>query len=220
MFRDILKNRLFIGALAFFIFCVGGSLFYYSHQMQKGAEYQKETEERVRQWNEKQTEEPIAETPVEQPAEVGHFHDDGTWHGEPHEPIAVPSEVNDPEVSKEVSTAPQIEYNTGGSNPLPYGDVDIRDFEASKAAMIENAEFIKANWDPKAFFDDTELGDKELGRQLRIAYARATNIADAAMSGIYTRQQAREMNALYFDLGISDLIGDAANKIVQRHGVE
>ena len=219
MFRDIFTNRLFIGALAIFIFCVGGSLLYMQHVDHQGAEDQKETKARVEQSNERQNEQPTAEVPVEQPAEVEHVHEDGTFHAEPHEPIAAPSEVSEPEVSTEVSTA-AMEYNTGGGNPLPYGNIDIRDFEASKAAMIENAEFIKANWDPKAFFDDTELGDKELGRQLRTAYARATNIADAAMSGIYTRQQAREMNVLYFDLGISDLIGDAADKIVQRLGVE
>ena len=99
-------------------------------------------------------------------------------------------------------------------NPLPYGNVDIRDFEAAKAAMIENINFIKANWDPEAFFD------KELGCEMRVAYARATNIANAAMSGIYTREQAREMNALYFDLGISDMIGNAADEIVQRQGAK
>ena len=83
MLTDILKNRLFVGALAFFVLCVGGSLLYMHHDTQKGAEYEKETEDRVRQWNAKQNEQPTAKAPVvEQPAEVGHVHADGTWYAE------------------------------------------------------------------------------------------------------------------------------------------
>ena len=96
MFRDIFTNRLFIGALAIFIFCVGGSLLYMQHVNRQGAEDAAETEARVEQWDESQREKPTAEAPVvEQPAEIGHFHSDGTWHAEPHEtpvktPVAAP----------------------------------------------------------------------------------------------------------------------------------
>ena len=43
MFRDIFKNRRFIGVLAFFVFCVAGSLLYMHHEKQKGNERQKPT---------------------------------------------------------------------------------------------------------------------------------------------------------------------------------
>ena len=43
MFRDIFKNRLFIGVLAFFVLCVAGSLLYRHHEKQKGNERQKPT---------------------------------------------------------------------------------------------------------------------------------------------------------------------------------
>ena len=90
MFKELFSNRLFIGALAFFVLCVGGSLLYMHHETQKGAEYAAETEERVRQWNEKQKEEPPAEAPVvEQPEQVGHVHEDGTRHEEAHEQVGV-----------------------------------------------------------------------------------------------------------------------------------
>ena len=86
MLKDLFSNRLFIGALAFFVLCVGGSLLYLRHVEREGAEYAAETQDRVKQWNAKQNEQPTAETPVvEKPATVGHFHADGTWHGEPHE---------------------------------------------------------------------------------------------------------------------------------------
>ena len=86
MLANIFTNRLFIGALAFFVLCVAGSLLYMHHENQEGAEYATETEERVRQWNERQKEAPPAEvTVVEQPEQVRHFHPDGTFHAEPHE---------------------------------------------------------------------------------------------------------------------------------------
>ena len=216
MLKDLFQNRLFIGALAFFALCVGGSLLYMQHVAQQGAEELAETQDRVAQWNEKQKPKPTetAPPPVGETSQGGHFHEDGTWHAEPHETPSL-AEVDTPKpVQVSGISAPQREYDRGSGNPLPYGNVDIRDFEAAKVAMIENINFIKANWDPEAFFD------KELGRELRVAYARATNIANAAMSGIYTREQAREMNALYYDLGISDMIGNAADEIVQGHGVK
>ena len=43
MFRDIFKNRHFIGLLAFFVLCVVGSLLYRHHEKQKGNERQKPT---------------------------------------------------------------------------------------------------------------------------------------------------------------------------------
>jgi len=43
MFRDIFKNRRFIGVLAFFVLCVAGSLLYMHHEKQKGNERQKPT---------------------------------------------------------------------------------------------------------------------------------------------------------------------------------
>ena len=79
MLTDIFKNRLFVGALAFFVLCVAGSLLYMHHEIQKGAEYTAETEDRVRQWNAKQKEQLPTETPVvEKPAEGGHTHADRT----------------------------------------------------------------------------------------------------------------------------------------------
>ncbi|MYB94378.1 hypothetical protein F4054_19830 [Candidatus Poribacteria bacterium] len=76
MFANILKNRLFIGALAFFVLCVAGSLLYMRHVEQQTARELAEAEERVQQWNEKQNQQPPAETAVgkkpDQPQQAGH----------------------------------------------------------------------------------------------------------------------------------------------------
>ena len=93
MFRDIFSNRLFIGVLVFFVLCVGGSLFYYYHQTQKGAEYDAETQDRIAEWNARQKEQPTAEvSPIaEQPAEVVSIHENGTWHEGEHDLPAPPT---------------------------------------------------------------------------------------------------------------------------------
>ena len=105
MFKDVFNNRLFIGALAFFTLCVAGSLLYMQHEKQKGAAELAETQERVRQWNEKQNEAPTAEVPVvEAPQQGGHTHADGTFHAVPHEPTPVESpSIVPPKPASEVS---------------------------------------------------------------------------------------------------------------------
>lgn len=54
MLKDLFSNRLFIGALAFFIFCVVGSLLYMWHVERQGAEDLAEVQARVKAFNERQ----------------------------------------------------------------------------------------------------------------------------------------------------------------------
>ena len=85
MLKDLFSNRLFIGALAFFVLCVAGSLLYMHHENQKGTEYTAETQDRVDQWNERQKPTTAKSPVVEQPQQDGHFHADGTFHAGSHE---------------------------------------------------------------------------------------------------------------------------------------
>ena len=83
MLKELFSNRLFIGALAFFILCVVGGTLYISHVEKQGLKELTTDEDRVKQLTEEP--QPTAEAPVvEQPEQGGHFHEDGTWHGEPH----------------------------------------------------------------------------------------------------------------------------------------
>lgn len=105
MLRDLFSNRLFIGALAFFILCVAGSLLYMQHVQQIDAEKLAETEKKLKQWQEQHRHEgtPIntrQDTRIGDPVEIqgdtsqgGHFHADGSWHTEPHE---TPSPITNP----------------------------------------------------------------------------------------------------------------------------
>ena len=175
-------RKYWIGLTVFLLAIVGISLYYLQTPPPKGpiviykpVEYEKQR----------------AKAPVvEQPAEVGHFHPDGTFHAEPHEPITTPSEVSDPEVSRE-TTAPQMEYNRGAGNPPPFDKVpvDLWDFEATKAAMTENLNFFMANWHPF-----------EYNREVSIASATIENIDNAARAtdlGLFTPEQASEIHAIY-----------------------
>ena len=93
MLKELFSNRLFIGALAFFILSVVGGTLYISHVEKQGAEKLATDEDRVKQPTEKQQPKPTetAKTPVGDTSQGGHFHADGTWHAEPHETPAPPA---------------------------------------------------------------------------------------------------------------------------------
>lgn len=144
----------------------------------------------------KSTQQPKAEvSPIGDTAQDGHVHADSTFHAEPHEPSEV--RISEPKAEP----PPQPEHNKGAGNPPPFENlpVDLYDFEATKATMIENINFLKANWDPETF------SDKELGREMRRAYKISSDIANATMNptmlGFYTREQGRELRALHSGLG-------------------
>ena len=88
MLKELFSNRLFIGALAFFILCVVGGTLYISHVEKQGAEELATDEDPVKQPTEKQQAKPTetAKTPVGDTSQGGHFHADGTWHGESDQP--------------------------------------------------------------------------------------------------------------------------------------
>ena len=95
MFRNLLASKPFMGAVIFFFLIVGGSLLYMQHVDRQTARELAEVQDRVKQWNKRQNQQPTAEAPVvEQPKQDGHFHEDGTFHAGPHEtPVVRPVEV-------------------------------------------------------------------------------------------------------------------------------
>ena len=221
MFKEVSGNRFFIGALAFFILCVGGSRLYQWHVLKEtknsfadlvGAEVleAKEPEKpRVRK---------LVVAPVIAPVLDASQEEQPSAEVAPVVPVTRTVNYTRNSDIKWKNASEQRQYNRDAGNPPPYENlpVDLWDFEATKAAMIENINFVKANWDPKTYFD------KDLGREMRIAYARATNIHSAAMSlGIYTREQTREINALYFSSdGFTNTIRNAADEMLKEQGVE
>ena len=94
MLKELFSNRIFIGALALFILSVVGGTLYISHVEKQGAEELATDEDPVKQVTEKQQPQPTAEAPVGEETPQGHFHEDGTFHAEPHEtPMVQPGEA-------------------------------------------------------------------------------------------------------------------------------
>ena len=131
-----------------------------------------------------------AKAPVGETSQGGHVHEDGDpLQAETHE---TPSRVDTSErVQGSDIPAPQREYDKSAGNPPPFENVpvDLWDFEATKAAMIENINFFKANWDPKVY-----------NRDVSITTAIIENIDNAARAtqlGLFTPEQAAEIHALH-----------------------
>ena len=100
MLKDLFSNRLFIGALAFFILTVGGSLLYMQHVERQTARELAVHEERIKQLTEKQK--PAPQAPIGDTSQGGHWHGD-EWHAQPHEtpPMQAPAPNGNPDVAKE-----------------------------------------------------------------------------------------------------------------------
>ena len=189
MLKDVFSNRLFIGALAFFVLCVGGSLLYMQHVSKQSARELAETRERLKPFTSKQP--TTAEAPVGDTSQGGHVHADGTWHEGAHETeVQSTTPALRETVPVDASRAP-MPAATGAGNPHPFQNVpvDLYDFEATKASMIENINFVKANWDPKVY-----------NREVSIAAAISENIANATNLPIYTTEEAEELRALHLQL--------------------
>ena len=63
-----------------------------------------ETEERIKTLTEKENQQSTSEAPVGDTSQGGHFHEDGTFHAEPHDATVV-AEVSEAEVSADVPGA-------------------------------------------------------------------------------------------------------------------
>lgn len=147
---------------------------------------------------EKPTQHPQTETPVVAETQGGHTHADGIWHAEPEKSLVDSttepfSEPVRPVAEDAIPAPPQKQYTKNSGNPLMFKGfpVDLSDFEATKASMIENVNFVKANWDPNVF-----------NREVRTARIYVTNISSYVDSILcfYTPDQREEIRALRFSL--------------------
>ena len=114
MFKNLFSNRLFIGALAFFILCVVGSLLYWQHVEKQSARELAETLARVKAFNERQK------------AARAVASDDAAPLGELEVPEITPSlsaeELKDFASDVEISEAEREEfYSSFGLDPPPAG---------------------------------------------------------------------------------------------------
>ena len=199
MLKDLFRNRLFIGALAFFVLCVGGSLLYMQHVEQQSARESAVHEERLKQFTERETRQPTkgVSSVAAQTEPVGHFHEDGTFHAEPHD---APVEVSESEVFPPVLAAPvvaqqantQIDAATLESAERRLKDPDVSNawVEWSKKNKELSEEFFQAAREDTALLPTTE---EELERfNNDPEWQRRRNEALHKTAEIHTRLKAHE----------------------------
>ena len=182
MIKDLFSNRLFIGALAFFILTVGGSLLYMQHVKQQTARELAAHEAQLKQFTEKQTPKPTAEVVKvsETPQQDGHFHADGTWHEGPHETPEQPTRQA-PQLQE---YAQYIPAHLLEAQSLVSVDT-ARSKAAFRAALPEDpfsAEFEKAVKDNVQRMIDLHpsIYDLPPGHPRRVEYAITNNLSIAA----------------------------------------
>ena len=188
MIKDFFSNRLFIGALAFFILTVGGSLLYMQHVERQTARELAAHKAHLKQFTEKQKPKPTAEVAKvsETPQQDGHFHADGTWHEGPHETPEQPTrQAHQLQEYAEYIPAHLLEAQSLVSVDMERARAAFRD------ALPEDpfsAEFEKAVKDNVQRMIDLHPGIYDLppGHPRRVEYAITKNLSVAAF-GVATK---------------------------------
>ena len=152
MLKDLFSNRLFIGALAFFVLCVGGSLFYMQYVYKQTAEDQAAHEDRIKALTSEQK--PTTEAPVGDTSQGGHVHADGTWHAKPQRSITRKSENvdsvrtvdNEGSTSgREISAEELAFWKKHGVAPPPQGYTYVQLTDGTKHLQKKNVMIASVN---------------------------------------------------------------------------
>lgn len=171
MLVNILKNRLFMGALAFFILCVGGSLLYMQHVKQQTADEYKATQERIAQLNERQRPKPQEQAAAGDTSQGGHVHTDGTRHANLHVSTAPGKEnllkswqdLTDAEKAK-YTPEEQAYWKARGHAPPPPGYAYVGITDGTQILVPLNEYVItEIHWS-HGYGDTKLLSDKEYER--------------------------------------------------------
>ena len=139
MLKDLFNNRLFIGALAFFLLMVVGGTFYMWHVERQEAAKLAEDQAHIKALTEKQKP-TTAKAPVGDTSQGGHFHSNGTWHDGPHEPIAAPAQPTQP-----------VSIESGGElapRPGSFLERFLSRFSSAEAKRAMSAWYEKAGVNP------------------------------------------------------------------------
>ena len=95
MLKELFRNRLFIGALAFFLLMVVGGTLYIWHIERQGSEYAAETQDRVKPLT--KNPQPTAEAPVGDTSQGGHWKSGDKGHAEQRDTPQVTSSPVSPD---------------------------------------------------------------------------------------------------------------------------
>ena len=217
--RLLSKNRVFMALVLALVFVASGLLYLNTVKRQATRDIQS-TQERVNA---------PKPPPPDETAESGHFHADGTWHTVPHRHVEVPPNPVDPpnaQASESRTSKGSVPWIPGNVIPVPGAgaewsyqalremyspadgnppgfnvpEVNLWDFQETKAAYESNLAFYMANWKPN-------MEDKEYTPELITAGRIMHEINRAAdrLLGIFTPEECEQIRELNWQL--SDFMG-------------
>ena len=171
MLKDLFSNRLFIGALAFFVLMIVGGTLYLRYIQRQGQIELERTQERLKQWEAQQKQTP--KVPEGNTSQGGHVHADGTWHDEPHEMPHTPAEID----TQQDNTSPIVSGSTGTRQLTYHADLlASHPVEALRAQAAERRHWSE-KWIPPFPPDDHEAAALARTSYL-IVYYRSTGEID------------------------------------------
>lgn len=187
MLKDFFSNRLFIGALAFFVLCVGGSLLYDQHVKGQTAKALAESDDFLQWWQERTAKEKaVAAEVVEAETDTGgHVHADEGGQGQELPPFE-PSEYSPEELQQIFEQF----YTQRGLKPPPRG----YDYRWAR----KNVPLLDENGNPILH----KIGDPIVELEIRVGFAP-------------TREEYERLNQLYIEESRAKKKGQVAtaNKI-------
>ena len=227
MLKDLFSNRIFIGALAFFLLCVGGSLLYHQHVKEQTARDLARTHERIEKLTSEQK--PTTQAPVGDTSQGGHFHADGARHEGPHEtPVETPTAGETPLLNlSEAESAAILKANRAqqaqrradyiakwGEPPSPDGSYQhFRDNHGNVLRHYEGTSVV-SHYKLRIGFAPTPA-ELERYKQLNIALRKAT-LADEINGGSWENPSA-EVQRLSNE--IQALVDSAQGEIPGEYGI-
>ena len=152
MLKALFSNRLFIGALAFFVLMIVGGTLYLRHIQRQDQIALERTQERLKQWKAKQKQ--TEKMPEGDTAQDGHFHADGTWHAKPQRSITRKSENvdsvrtvdNEGSASgREISAEELAFWEKHGVAPPPQGYTYVQLMDGTKHLQKKNVMIASVN---------------------------------------------------------------------------
>ena len=130
MLKHLLSTRTFIAAVIFFVFTVGGSLYYYPHEVRLANQQLAETKAFLQRLNERDyahtTRATEAQTRPEPPASI-----EGT--ALPHDAIEEPFEVTDTLLAEDEAE---------GSEEIPLSDETLEEEQVSREDSLSSFDFV------------------------------------------------------------------------------
>ncbi len=178
MLKSLFSNRLFIGALVFFVLMVVSGTLYLQHVERETDRELAEMQERLKQREARQNH--TAQVPVGDTSQGGHWHGD-EWHAEPHAPVKPQAIADVSEATTPVKTQNASEVRQVSTQRMLPEDILSPEYIAMVKAAVQTSIALSGKR------DENGLALPE--------YVNARNLVNES------HWDARELRKMYYDTG-------------------